>query len=217
MGPRVAYWGYIITRAQDIGLPTEQPEHLAFARLSVLCRVLSDDNLLSDLKRAWQHLVTSERLLLTRHFLADGIEQRAILLTFLPEYLLNSRRNPVVGLRLGLEVLCDLINQFIETQVTSNEAVATINLNELAEFTTQANSATKFQALASAARLEGNWPRVHFVLDFTLSDTDGLTQTRNLLKPISRRQEECMDALMERIGKSAYGTIDQGHRNPYDI
>ena len=77
-------------------------QDLALVRLACLARV-QDPKAYVQLRAAWDGLGVRERDLLMDHFLADGMEQRAFVLEFLPACVQNAQANKVIGLSLLLE------------------------------------------------------------------------------------------------------------------
>ncbi|CAJ1421769.1 unnamed protein product [Effrenium voratum] len=81
--PTAIYWGYLALRADKLALPFDSPEDLVLVRLACLARV-QDQKGYELLRRAWHELGLRERRSLTDHFLADGIQEQAFVLEFLP-------------------------------------------------------------------------------------------------------------------------------------
>ncbi|CAK9045200.1 Uncharacterized protein SCF082_LOCUS25562 [Durusdinium trenchii] len=100
--PRGIYWGFLDARAEALEIPRETAEDFALVRLACVARV-QDSNSYVQLRAAWDGLGIRERDLLMDHFLADGIDQRAFVLEFLPACVQNAQQNKVIGLSLLLE------------------------------------------------------------------------------------------------------------------
>merc|ERR1712151_255784 len=81
--PQAIYWNYMVSRARLLSIPRETPEDLALVRLACLSRV-QDYAGYQTLSAAWMAISTKSRKVLLRHFLADGIDERAFVFEFLP-------------------------------------------------------------------------------------------------------------------------------------
>jgi len=143
------------------------------------------------------------------HFLADGMDQRAYVLEFLPACVQNAQQNKVIGLSLLLEVLVDIICN-LHPAVASSPAgedakIVPCNLSDLAEFVQVVKNRFIFRTCISRARLRwlgdrltlemtgGNWAR----LNEADSDTTALANT---IKEISDRQRELESRLHRNEG-----------------
>ncbi|CAE7313802.1 Cnga3, partial [Symbiodinium natans] len=73
INPTTIYWGYMGLRAAKLALPFDTPEDMVLIRLACLARI-QDDGGYQALKNSWHALGARERMSLTDHFLADGIE-----------------------------------------------------------------------------------------------------------------------------------------------
>merc|ERR1719188_129750 len=96
--PHAIYWSYLASCGGHLALTTDTEEDLVVLRLACLMRALPGADI-GLLKETWANLSQPCRASLSRHLLADGIKDLAFMLAFLPDYLVNSRKNPVVGFR----------------------------------------------------------------------------------------------------------------------
>jgi len=80
--PHAIYWSYIAERSRWLGLQLHNLEQCALARFACLSRATLD--VWPNLLKSWRTLRPFEKNVLMKHFLADGIEERTPLLTFLP-------------------------------------------------------------------------------------------------------------------------------------
>lgn len=206
--PRGIYWGLLVARADALEIPRETAEDFALVRLACLARV-QDPKSYVHLRSAWDGLGIRERDLLMDHFLADGMDQRAYVLEFLPACVQNAQQNKVIGLSLLLEVLVDIICN-LHPAVASSPAgedakIVPCNLSDLAEFVQVVKNRFIFRTCISRARLRwlgdrltlemtgGNWAR----LNEADSDTTALANT---IKEISDRQRELESRLHRNEG-----------------
>ncbi|CAJ1357449.1 unnamed protein product, partial [Effrenium voratum] len=107
--PTAIYWGYLALRADKLALPFDSPEDLVLVRLACLARV-QDQKGYELLRRAWHELGLRERRSLTDHFLADGIQEQAFVLEFLPNCVASAQANKLIGLTCLLDVLTDILS-----------------------------------------------------------------------------------------------------------
>eukprot|EP00438_Fugacium_kawagutii_P004328 Skav220060 [mRNA] locus=scaffold1709:104161:105796:- [translate_table: standard] len=82
--PRSVYWGYLRARANSFKASFVTGEDLALVRLACLSRV-SDRQEFMALQHAWSCLDRKAKATLVDHLLADGIQQAAVIFTFLPD------------------------------------------------------------------------------------------------------------------------------------
>jgi len=196
--PRGIYWGFLQARAEALEIPRQSAEDFALVRLACLARV-QDAKAYVQLRSAWEGLSVRERDLLLDHFLADGIEQRAYVLEFLPACVQNAQQNKVIGLSLLLEVLVDIIcNLHPATAGTSapdDMKIVPCNLSDLAEFVQIVKNRFIFRTCISRSRLR--WLGDHLTLEMTggnwarLNEADSdTTALANTIKEISDQQRE---------------------------
>jgi hypothetical protein len=128
-------------------LETSCEDDYAFARFACLLRSSKVSDL-EPVKDAWYGLDEDVRVHLVKHLCADGINQQAAVLTFLPLYFANARQNPQVGLHLALDVLSEILellySSFKHEVSCKNESVVRVNLNDLAEFARQVKDSHVF-------------------------------------------------------------------------
>jgi len=152
--PVHVYWGYIIQRANHLQLPARSQEELAFVRFACLNRVI-DHASLEPVKSSWNQLDKDDRQRLVQHLRADGIDQQAVILTFLPLYLENARNNNNIGLDLALGVLIEFLDMLYETLLRRKMDASTIiiNASNLAEYARQVVDHRAFVASPESATL----------------------------------------------------------------
>lgn len=192
--PLAIYWGYMKLRAQQLQVPTFTPDAFALARLMVLNR-LHDATSVGAVRDAWESLDSEDREVLTEHFLADSIVERAVLFLFLPLFLANAMKNKAVGLSTALQLLADLVEKLrLNSIVLEMDAMmVAVDLSGLASFTISVKNKMVFQSCLENSKLKEvgtmiqlemtskNWSRVHY------QDANQDTSTK-LLNQISRRQ-----------------------------
>ncbi|CAK9084005.1 Potassium voltage-gated channel protein eag (Ether-a-go-go protein) [Durusdinium trenchii] len=175
--PAGIYWGYLCARAQALRLPTEKPEDLVLIRLAFLMRVQTDDNCYEELKTAWNRLGDQEKRALTNHFLADGIEETAVVFEFLPDCVANAVKNPVVTLTGLLEILEELLHTLQPALAMNPDLqdakVIQVDLSDMSEFISVVNNHFVFETCVSRCKIRfagrraqlemtaGNWGRIH--------------------------------------------------------
>ncbi|CAJ1342360.1 unnamed protein product [Effrenium voratum] len=172
--PRGIYWGFLSARADALAIPRETTEDLALLRLSVLARLQSAEGY-AQLRASWDAVGTREKTVLTQHLLADGIEERAFILEFLPALVSNAHRNRVIGLTLLLEVLVSLLSNLqpalAHMALDSDRKMVRVDLSDMAEFVAAVQNRFVFQTCMVRSRLRffgdrlqlemtgGNWAR----------------------------------------------------------
>jgi len=158
--PHAIYWGFIASRAQQLGLPTRSPEQLAMARFASLVRATPADR--EMIQSIWCSLGHYERIALTNHFLADGICEFAVLFTFLPLYLEKSKQNNCVTMRRALIVLIELLETLKAEDYgqQTGENIIYVDLSDLAAFARDVKSPRVFTGLTAYCKLMRNGSRV---------------------------------------------------------
>ncbi|CAJ1452717.1 unnamed protein product [Effrenium voratum] len=106
--PTALYWTYIHHRGLELGRRPQNTTDLAVVRLACLCRAQKPQDL-QGLQEAWQGLGQVEHRELLRHFLADGVQNQAVILEFLPLCLERAKANAFVGIPALLKVLVELL------------------------------------------------------------------------------------------------------------
>lgn len=148
--PQAIYWSYMASRAQLIGLPTVVSSDFALARLACLngAETLVD---LQQVLEAWQGLDSRDRETLKEHFLADGIEEQAHQLLYLPHCFKRAKENPAAGLQALLEILAELIDLLCaKKDVQQNVRV---DLADLASFIAVVRSQVIFRTCIERSRI----------------------------------------------------------------
>merc|ERR1712048_468354 len=196
--PSAVFWKYVSVRAQHLELSTGCGEELAFARLAVLTRTVERKNVVV-LEKAWAQLVPSDRIIITGFLLADGIKERALLLSYLPLFLANAKQNQAIGLFHALEALVDVLEMtskyLIEAGVKSN---ATVNLSELAHFTKDAVSLSAFEVGLRNIQIRGNGDSFH--LEYRSYNTSDHHQSVEAsFKKLARSQERCLEIMETKL------------------
>lgn len=80
--PHAIYWGYISSRARPLNYDCEDVESHVLARLACLTRCTSPEDM-DMLKEAWEMLSYAEKSILVKAFIADGVFNKAEVLTML--------------------------------------------------------------------------------------------------------------------------------------
>lgn len=148
--PQAIYWSYIASRAQLIGLPTAVSSDFALARLACLngAETLVD---LQHVLEAWQGLDSRDRETLKEHFLADGIDEQAHHLLYLPHCFKRAKENPAAGLQALLEILAELVDLLCaKKDVQQNVPV---DLADLASFIAVVRSQVIFRTCIERSRV----------------------------------------------------------------
>lgn len=195
--PRGIYWGFISARATALRLPQQTAEDLALMRLACLSRV-QDVKGYKELRRAWDSLGSREQAVLVDHFLCDGLEDRALVLEFLPACMANAKTNSLVGLTILLEVLVDLLSNLWPTVLSMPMADATqmiaVDLSDMSEFIAAVQNRFVFQTCVSRCKYHfagdrvrvemtgGNWGRTND------PDTD-MTSLAYIVKDVLMKQQ----------------------------
>eukprot|EP00439_Symbiodinium_sp_Y106_P007475 s808_g1.t1 len=142
--------------------------------MACLARV-TDDSGYIQLRSSWDALGFRERSILTEHFLADGISDRAFIFEFLPACVNHAQTNPIIGLTLMLEVLVDLLSNLAlalpDLAVNPAEKMITVDLSDMSEFVAVVQNRFVFQTCMARSRFNkvgnrlrvemtgGNWAR----------------------------------------------------------
>jgi len=158
-----------------------------------------------QLRAAWDALKARERAALTDHFLADGIEEQAFILEFLPNCVANSKANNTVGLTGLLGVLVDLLNnlRLSMDSMPDMEKVIPVDLSEMAEFIAVVQNRFVFLTCVSRCQLQFIGQRVHLKMTggnwgrTTDPDSD-MTSLAYTLQDILQKQEVLEAYIMRR-------------------
>jgi len=204
VSPQAIYWGYLEERAEKLRLNFFTAEDLVLVRLSCLARVQEEKDYL-QLRAAWDALKARERAALTDHFLADGIEEQAFILEFLPNCVANSKANNTVGLTGLLGVLVDLLNnlRLSMDSMPDMEKVIPVDLSEMAEFIAVVQNRFVFLTCVSRCQLQFIGQRVHLKMTggnwgrTTDPDSD-MTSLAYTLQDILQKQEVLEAYIMRR-------------------
>jgi len=193
--PTAIYWGYLEERAQKLRVNFYSAEDLVLTRLSCLARAQDEKDYLL-LRTSWDALKARERMALTDHFLADGIQDQAFVLEFLPNCMANAKANSTVGLVGLLGVLVDLLNN-LNTSLEAMppmEKMIPVDLSEMAEFIAVVQNRFVFLTCVSRCQLQfvgsrvylkmtgGNWGR-------TADPDSDMTSLAYTLQDILQKQE----------------------------
>lgn len=174
--PQAIYWDFIIFRARQLSFSPETAEDLVLSRLACLVRA-QDASYFEKLQATWYSISLQTRNELVSHLLADGIEEKALLLEFLPLCISNASANPVVKLQGFLEMLVELIQGVLaftaQVKEITGQMVLHVDLAEFAEFINAVKSQYVFHSCMSRCSFQiiegrvkmdvghGNWSRVH--------------------------------------------------------
>merc|ERR1712232_756240 len=104
---------------------------------------------------------------LTRHFLADGVNEMAYIFSFLPLYFVNAKQNPNVGLHRALGILAVLADTLFRDGFAdqSREPAITVDLQDLLAFTKEVRSTRIFLAVADNCHIEWVGEELHMLVD----------------------------------------------------
>ncbi|CAK0904969.1 unnamed protein product, partial [Prorocentrum cordatum] len=120
-------------RAQALSFYPHDPASRARVRLACLARVFDAEGG-REVSEALAGMEPGQRRSLIHFLNADGIDQKpGFLLYFAPHVLANARRNPSIGLTLGLEMLVTVYEAAAREYVDSEQTVVTVMLPELVE------------------------------------------------------------------------------------
>lgn len=133
--PLAIFWNYICARAKYLEVPSDTLHDLVIARILCLTRASTVEDR-DHVRTAWHVLDPAVQTTLTRHFLADGIKERAYCFVFLPMCIANAKNNPAIGLTGILHLLANLINHLNDRICWATDSTYTIyiDLSELAVF-----------------------------------------------------------------------------------
>lgn len=221
--PLEAYWTYIQHRASQIDLPLRDAEDLAVARLACLTRTSKAE--LWRLQSAWGKLSSSERHALTRHFIADGIEEPTFMFMFLPKYLLGAMANNNVGLSRAFVVLIDLLERLEIEGFVERMGLSTVNVNlkDLGDFVTEVASPAAFAAVMVHASILQTGVELYVsvstkhrqsALQMDWADEPG-EEMRAILRRMNRRVNS-VGAAIESVSLQAQPSVfgHPGHETP---
>lgn len=180
--PEAVYWTFVINRAKHLKLPAESPEDIALVRLACLSRVQDKFGFL-QLRMSWELLGMREREVLVSHFLADGINEQALVFEFLPDCMAKAKENKYVSVHVLLEVLVDLIEDLRQLDASKlnvqpsprsgQTKIISIDLADMAEFISTVQNRFVFQTCISKCKIRfsnnrgvltmtgDNWGRTH--------------------------------------------------------
>lgn len=130
--PQAIYWKYIGQRACRLEAPFVSRENLVLARLMCLTRSHSWKEY-ESINLDWSELDDRVKHTLTKHFLADGIQENVYSFVFLPLCIANAKANESVGLTVFLTLLAHLIHK-INAMLPRRPVITNIDLSELAVF-----------------------------------------------------------------------------------
>jgi len=214
--PRDIYWQYIAARARQLKLATESLEDLAFARILCINRVL-DMRELVPVQHAWGMLSASDKSILTEHFLADGISEKAFVLMFLPLYFGNARNNAAVGVHRALIVLVELL-ELLRIQgcaETTRGMTITVDISDLAKFASEVRSSIAFETAPEHVAVLSTHRRTWLVRikkDLrAVTVTDQLPSMSRTLKQVARKQDSLEIAVM-RVQHACSSCFSQAHQ-----
>jgi len=207
--PAAIYWGYLDERARKLNLNFSSAEDLVLVRLSCLARVQDEKDYL-QLRTSWDALKARERTALIDHFLADGIQEQAFMLEFLPNCVANAKANHTVGFAGLLGVLVDLLSNLRSSidSMPNMDKVIPVDLSEMAEFIAVVQNRFVFLTCVSRCQLQfvgqrvllkmtgGNWGR-------TADPDSDMTSLAYTLQDILQKQEFLEAYLVRRDEQSS--------------
>eukprot|EP00435_Cladocopium_sp_Y103_P037287 s20_g9.t2 len=184
--PRSVYWGYLRARANSFKASFITGEDLAIVRLACLSRV-HDQREFVALRHAWSSLDRKERGTLVEHLLADGIQQRAVIFTFLPDCIQHSMLNASVGLTRLLQVLVDLLKHL--KMALGNTVVHQMVFIDLSDFS---ENTFIFQTCISRCKLDvpEAGQRPHATLEMTSNNWGRISEADTDLMSVDHRVRE---------------------------
>lgn len=199
-----AYWTYIWSRGERLGLCARHIEHFALARLLCLARVSSPEDL-TQLREVWHALSANDRRLLTDHLVLKGSNQKAVAFVFLPLFLTNAWSNPAIGL---LQALCtlaevaEMVSMHCLVDQVHSKSIR-VELSDLAAFAHEVHIRHVFEACVDHSRLvrvgstmrlvmtSKNWNRVRSAA----AAEDRATDLTHMVKQVSKRQQAIQHSL----------------------
>lgn len=212
--PQAIYWGYLCSRACRLGLPVDTAEQLATARLACLTRCMASQSDLDAVHAATLGLSLAERAILVDHLCADGVQEPAFLFAFLPQYLVNGRENPCVGLQRSLVVLVDIVGVLhSEGFARSDRTTTAVNLSDLAAFGREVRSPAVFEAAVRHLRLAVAGPEFAVMVSVAAKHwqrasastwrDDAEHETVRMLRTIDRRTENASRQLFAALPEAS--------------
>lgn len=218
--PTAIYWGYLEERAQKLRVNFYSAEDLVLIRLSCLARAQDEKDYLL-LRTSWDALKARERMALMDHFLADGIQEQAFVLEFLPNCMANAKANSTVGLVGLLGVLVDLLNNLNSSleSMPPMEKMIPVDLSEMAEFIAVVQNRFVFLTCVSRCQLQFVGQRVYLKMTgsnwgrTTDPDSD-MTSLAYTLQDILQKQEVLEAYIMRKHedagpGMAAHGVVEE--------
>lgn len=159
--------------------------------------------------------------------LADGSAEKAFSFRFLPAFIENAKKNPVIGLRSALIHMVELIEKLwsIAWIHDSKEMTVVVDLSELVAFTSAVTSRHDFEVcLAHVKLLEHtpgeclrlfmtpkNWNRIQ---GSSVGFEDRLTDVKHVLRHVRNEQESLHESLRPRQPSSS-SVLEQDTRQTH--
>lgn len=199
LDPESLYWEFILLRVQHAGLRPVTDAQFAFSRLICLSRAWTQEDV-ARLQGAWEGLAPEDQQTLTKHMLADGIKNQALMFIFLPLFIVHATENPAVGLHLALTVLAELIIKLLAAGYVSDNSSMTVrvDLRDLANFTKEVKLKSNFALCLMHAKFRSrdtdevrilmtakNWQRMN---DTMPGHSDVLPELARDVKQLLRKQ-----------------------------
>lgn len=151
--PQAIYWSYIKSRATLLDLSFDGIVDIAFARLACIARVTRAKDT-RPLWNAFDSLSIGDKDTLVEALVSDGLNECAIVYTFLPACLEHAQRNRVVGWHNMLVLLAELMDRvawLLGSGIQGNTAVE-VDLSDLAAFTTAVKSTSVFRTCSERCK-----------------------------------------------------------------
>ncbi|CAE7253192.1 unnamed protein product [Symbiodinium necroappetens] len=202
--PAAVYWNYISSRAEALDLHVATPRTVQASSLQALAN-------------SWEDLTNQEQDSLLELFLADGHEDKAFILLYLPLFLANATANPELGLRHGLQFLVELHTKLMTHRCLNQEAsTVTVDISSLASAAKSIDGARLLRLCLDCSRIVKHGTGVTVLLTAEsyqfmsgqLVDEDRKLQMLELVAAQQRRLE---DALM---GRRQSVLVQEGQSRP---
>ncbi|CAE7277002.1 Hcn3 [Symbiodinium necroappetens] len=219
--PTKLYWTFLHNRGVQLGRMPRNTADLAVVRFACLCRAQSVKDL-EELQKSWSGLERSEQRVLLQHFLADGIENRAVVFEFLPLCLERAKANAFVTIPALLKVLVELVRA-VHATYTDSGMILAVDLADLAAFILMVQNSYIFQTCLSRARLrladnrfslevqQENWRRVS--LSFASLEAELQTAFGDIRKQVGLAHKAIESDLVRHLEQS-HGSVEVPSASP---
>lgn len=207
-----AYWYLVASRAELFGLKADRLSagELVQLRFYQLHRAQSVEDL-KPIKAAWNQLTKGNQQRLTAMLSADGIVHEAILFSFLPQFLVNAKANPEVGLYRAYMALLDILRMPDIQEL--GQRYAEVSLQELASFTSDVRLSAVFETCIEDATLSRSTVgAARVVLSARCMRRVGATRLleEERLKQLTRVQTQMLERLVQASDEGTSQKVDEG-------